>query len=141
MSFKLKSEDITKINNALGAKAKEFEGAYTWSIKNQDNSKPMVFTIFDNVDLGGSKGAMVSVQTRHGYYELHDLNSIIYFEPDEVILIKSDDEYISCLIIGGGCTCSLYSNIKRNLLKADFADLHPAVLLSAMQLSITENII
>jgi hypothetical protein len=111
-------------------------------LKSPDNSKPLVFTIYNSVDLGGGiTGSMVSVQTRHGYYELHGINEILFFEPDEIILIKSDDKYLSCLILGSECTCSVYSNIRRDILKSDFSELHPAVLLSAMQLSITESVI
>jgi hypothetical protein len=63
----------------------------------------------------------------------------MFFEPDEIIFIAHDNEFMSSLIIGKQCTCSLYSNISVKILKSDFADLHPAVLLSAMQLSIAES--
>jgi hypothetical protein len=35
----------------------------------------------------------------------------------------------------------MYANISRDVLGADFAELDPAVLLSAMQLSLTESIL
>lgn len=140
MSFKISEVEVKKINSTLGSEAKEFDGAWTWTLKSPDNVKPLVFSIYNNIDLGGQEGSMVSVQTRHGYYELHGITSIMFFEPDEVILIREESELLSCLIIGSGCTCSLYSNIRRSLLKADFAELHPAVLLAAMQLSITESV-
>lgn len=142
MGFILKKDDLQKIDSTLGATHKAFEASYTWSLKSPDNAKPMVFTIYDQVDLGGGlEGALVSVQTRHGYYELHNINNLMFFEPDEIILISSTTEFLSCLIIGSSSTCSLYSNISRSLLRSDFSELHPAVLLSAMQLSITDSIV
>lgn len=142
MGFILKDEDLKKIDTTLNATHKAFEGSYSWSLKSADNAKPMLFTIYDQVDIGGdSVGSLVSVQTKHGYYELHDINKLMFFEPDEIILISSTPENLSCLIIGSESTCSLYSNIKRSLLSRDFSDLHPAVLLSAMQLSITESLV
>jgi len=45
------------------------------------------------------------------------------------------------LVIGKNSTCSLFSNINKDLIKLNFAELHPAVLMAAMQLSITESVI
>ncbi|MDX9790712.1 MAG: hypothetical protein WC313_07865 [Candidatus Kapaibacterium sp.] len=140
MSFIFSKEEIEKIDQTLKSRHQEFEGGWTWTLKSDDNSKPLVFTAYNDVDLGNSNGSLVSVQTRHGYYELHGINSLMYFEPDEIILIKYDETRLSCLIIGSACTCSLYSDISRELLHRDFSELHPAVLLAAMQLSITESL-
>jgi hypothetical protein len=63
------------------------------------------------------------------------------FEPDEVIFIQATSDKVSSLIIGKNCSCSMYANISRDVLGADFAELDPAVLLSAMQLSLTESIL
>lgn len=141
MKFKINEELIDKIDQTLGTTHKTFEGSWTWLLKSPDNAKPLVFSIYDNIELGGYEGALVSVQTRHGYYELHGINNIMFFEPDEIILIKSNPDNLSCIIIGSECTCSLYSNISLGLLRSDITELHPAVLLAAMQLSITESII
>ncbi|MBX3044341.1 MAG: hypothetical protein KIT33_14345 [Candidatus Kapabacteria bacterium] len=141
MKFKINSDIIKKIDDTLGAEHQTFEGAVTWTLKSPDNFKPLVFTIYQDVHLGDIEGAMVSVQTRHGYYELHDISAMMFFEPDEVIFIQNDTDKLSCLIIGSECTCSLYSNISKELLRQDFAELHPAVILSAMQLSITESVL
>jgi hypothetical protein len=62
------------------------------------------------------------------------------FEPEEVIFINQKDDLLSSLIIGKNCTCSLFSNINRHILNADFNTLDPSVLLAAMQLSLTESI-
>ncbi len=139
MSYSIEDSVIQKINQILNTQATEFENTWTWSLKSKEPAKQMVFSIYSDIDLGGETGSMVSVQTRYGYYELHGISSVIFFEPDEVIFIRNDKTYLSCLIIGSECSCSLYSNIRIDLIKSDFSELHPAVLLSAMQLSITEN--
>jgi len=134
------NDDIEKISLILGVEPKAYESAWTWTLVNEDYSKPLVFTIYAGIDLGvNTNGSMVSAQTMHGYYELHDIKSFMFFEPDEIIFVTHDNEFLSSLIIGKQCTCSLYSNISVKILKSDFADLHPAVLLSAMQLSIAES--
>lgn len=132
--------DIRKISELLEAEPKVYDNAWIWTLVNIDYSKPLVFTLYSGIDIGAeSEGAIVSVQTVHGYYELHGVKSYMFFEPDEVIFISVEGEYMSSLIIGKQCTCSLYSNISLKILKSDFSELHPAVLLSAMQLSIAES--
>lgn len=142
MSYNFTDEDIKTINQILGVKSKVFEDSWTWNIKDPDEYKPLIFSIYNNIDLGSdSKGSMITVQTRHGYYELHNCIKVMPFEPDEIIFLSQNENYLSCLIIGRQSTCSLFSNINRQLLKSDFAELHPAVLMAAMQLSITEIVL
>lgn len=134
--------DINKITEVLKSEPDDFGNAFSWKITNKDNSKPMMVTLYKEAKLGTQQsGSLVSVQTRHGYYELHSITNYLVFEPDEIIFINANSELLSCLIIGKECTCSLYSNIRREILNADFSELDSAVLLSAMQLSITENLL
>jgi hypothetical protein len=142
MGYLFTEEDIKVISDTIGIKPKQFEDSWTWNIKDPGETKPLIFTLYNHIDLGAGKiGSLLSVQTRHGYYELHNCTSFMPFEPDEIIFMQSGIEYLTCLIIGKQSTCSLFSNIKRELLKSDFSELHPAVLMSAMQLSITESIL
>lgn len=142
MNELFKKEDIEIINKVLGTDAEVYGNAYSWKLINSENTKPMVITLYKSAEIGiGRQGSLISVQTRHGYYELHDIATYLVFEPDEIIFVHANDEYISSLIVGKQCTCSLYSNIRREILNADFAELDSAVLLSAMQLSITENML
>lgn len=135
-------KDIEKVSEILNQVPKKNENSWTWSLKNNDNSKPLVFTIYTNIKITDHDfGNLISVQTQHGYYELHNISAYMFFEPDEVIFINSHLDLISCLIIGKQSTCSLYANIKRDTLNSDFIELDPAALLSAMQLSIVENIL
>lgn len=133
--------DIDKINSILSVQAQDYGNAFSWKLTNKDNTKPMVVTLYNEVNTGNDRSSLISVQTRHGYYELHDVTNYLIFEPDEIIFINASETKLSSLIIGKECTCSLYSNINREILKADFSDLDSAVLLSAMQLSITENLL
>ncbi len=133
-------DDINKISTIMQINCKEFVGGWTWIIKSTDNSKPMVATLHNNVNLGDDIfGSIISIQTQFGYYELHNIDKYIFFEPDELIFISSTKEYLSCLTIGRQSVCSLFSNIKREILSEDISELDPAVLMAAMQLSITES--
>ncbi len=142
MNFKFADTDIKKISDILSCPPKQFGSGWSWQMKNTETGQGLVFSIYNEVGLGGGKtGVLVSVQTQHGYFELHDCNGYLIFEPDEVIFLSATGDKVSSMSIGRSATCSLYSNISRDILNADFAALDPAVLLSAMQLSITESVL
>jgi hypothetical protein len=140
MSFTFDKETIERISSVLGTDAERSGDSWSWKLTDPNNPKPLVCSLYNKVGINNKEMTMLSVQTRHGYYEIHNITNYMIFEPDEVIFISSEGSKISCLILGKEGSCSLYSNIEKDLLNADFADLDPALLLSAMQLSITENV-
>lgn len=83
---------------------------------------------------------VVSAQTIHGYFELHHVDRYVPVEPGEVIFVAEQDDRISGLVVGQEGTCSLFANVTRAALSADFATLEPPLLLAAMQLGLTEVI-
>ena len=100
----------------------------------------MIINLYNSINFDGDKeGSIISVQTRHGYYELHNITNYIVFEPDEIIFICSKKKTLSCLIVGKGNTCSFFANIQKKMLRRDPTELDPAVLLAVMQLSLIEN--
>ncbi len=141
MSFFFNKEDVKKIEEVLEAQAQEVENSFSLRLSNPKTHQALSLTIFNEVKLGGdSVGTLISVQTNHGYFELHNCTNYMIFEPEEVIFINQKDEVLSSLIIGKNCTCSLFSNINKHILNSDFNALDPSVLLAAMQLSLTESI-
>lgn len=144
MNFSITEADIQIINDTLGVKSKSRDDSHTWALKNSKNDQSIVFTLYNKVVISpkeGATGVLISAQTKHGYFELHDINAFMIFEPDEIIFVRSFDDKVSCLVIGKNCNCSMYSNIDKNILNTNFTELDPAILLSAMQLSLTESII
>lgn len=142
MKYSFTNEDAHKISETLGCKAKEFDNSWSWKLSNSKTQHSMVFTVYKEVKLSRNRiGGLLSVQTLYGYYELHGLTGYVIFEPDEVIFVNEDGNKVSCIIIGKECTCSMFSNISKSVIHADFTKLDPAVLLSAMQLSLTETVL
>jgi hypothetical protein len=142
MNFNFQEKDIQSICKILNAKCQEYNGSWTLQLTDSDTKQSLVVSIYNNIQLGKNKsGSLISVQTLHGYFEIHDLIGYLIFEPDEVIFVQSSIEAVSCMIIGKKCTCSLFTNINKEILKSDFNTLDPAVLMSAMQLSLTESIL
>lgn len=142
MEFSFSDDNIKQISEILGHNADKIGNSWSWQLTNSDSGQQLVVTLSNDVSLGkGRNGALVSVQSHHGYYELHECMGFVIFEPDEVIFVNCNGGLVSSLIVGKGSTCSCYSNVSRDILSADFSSLDPAVLLSAMQLSLTESIL
>jgi len=140
MSFKITNDNIDKLAKVLGVELNSSEDGWTWKMSNPINNQALICTIYNNAGLGEDKtGVLISCQTKHGYFELHDCNGFMVFEPDEVIFINANEKFVSSITIGKESTCSMFSNIDRSILGADFSELDPAVLLSAMQLSLAEQ--
>lgn len=134
--------DIKKISSILDCEPKSIGNSTTWALTNKEIKQQLFLTVNNDVQLGGNQtGTLVSVQTQHGYFELHDCNQFITFEPEEIIFLSNGIDHVSCLVIGKSGTCSLFGKVNKGLIGTDIVKLDSAVLLAAMQLSLTESIL
>ncbi len=142
MSYYFTKDDINSISKVLGGELREYENSWSCKLNNPETSQTLVLSIHNKIQLNkNNSGSLISVQTQHGYFEIHGVMSYMVFEPDEVIFVFFNEETLSSLIIGKRCSCSMFVNISRDILNADFSELDPAVLMAAMQLSLTESIL
>ena len=81
---------------------------------------------------------VLSAQTSYGYFELHNVRRYVPVEPDEVIVVAEEGNRVSGLVVGSLGNCSLFANVDRSILSADFREIEPSLLLAAMQLGLTE---
>ncbi len=142
MHYTFTNDDIEKISGILQTEVQNNDNNWTWRVNNPVTKQSFVISINNNVALSDNVAiSVISIQTKQGYYELHDCIAYLVFESDEIIFVQASDKYVSCLVISKQGTCSMYSNISRDILKADFNKLDPAILMSAMQLSLTESVL
>ena len=130
------SETIETIARILGARQESIGADTVLYFGPEGKSSGVVLTI-SAVEDGST---ILSAQTVHGYFELHNVGRYVPVEPGEVIFVAEEGERISGLVVGSEGTCSLFANVERSTLSADFASLEPARLLAAMQLGLAENI-
>lgn len=148
MAYTFTSDDIGLIAQTLNTEMKSVERSWYAQLTNSATRQSLAITIHNETVLdGGSNssehiiGSMVTAQTQHGYFELHDCIGYVKIEPDEIIFVSMQGNHISSLVIGASCTCSQFANIHKSLLTSDFALLDSSVLMAAMQLSLTEPIV
>ncbi len=141
-SFTFSSEDIRRITEIVGTQPQSHDGEHLFMLSNQQTRQSLTLNVSSSVDLGDDRrGALVIAQTQHGYFELHDCTGFMVFEPDELIFVSANDTHISGLVVGRQCTCSMFTNVRKSNLSADFAELDPRLLMSAMQLSVAEMLL
>jgi hypothetical protein len=133
---KFTNEDIESIAGILEAKKDSIGQETVLYIGSGRSAPPVVLTL---TNLAGDHD-LVSAQTVHGYFELHNIGRFVPVEPGEVIFVSEEENRISGLVVGKEGTCSLFANVDRAALSADFTTLEPALLLAAMQLGLAENI-
>ncbi len=145
MAFTFSSDDIAGIVQMLGSAPQHHTSdghdEYFFNLSNEQTRQSLTLTLANNVELGGEgseREALVIAQTQHGYFELHGCTAFMVFEPDEIIFIRADGERISGMVVGKQCTCSMFVDVCRENLSANYAELDPRLLMSAMQLSVTE---
>lgn len=123
--------DIDRLESFLGIEAERSGADATIDINRENAAKRIVVNLFETDD-----GDVLSVQTGFGYFELHDPLGFVTVEPDEVIFFAGEGDHLSCLLVGGSGTCSVFANVDRRLLDAEPSDLDPAHMLAAMQLGL-----
>jgi hypothetical protein len=135
-------EDIRKISEILKVEPEYVGGSYILNLFNKDLHQLLFLSINNDIDYeNNEQSSIVSVQTQYGYFELHNCTNYMLFEPDEVIFINSSEDKVSCLIVSKDANCSMFSDIKRAILKTDISQLNSSVLLAAMQLSLIEKVL
>ena len=130
------AETLDSIVTLLGAR-REALGSDTVLYIESGGPTPAIVLTIASLDKGAS---VISAQTIHGYFELHDVDRVVPVETGEVIFVAERDDRISGLVVGKEGTCSLFSNVARATISADFTTLEPPLLLAAMQLGLAENI-
>ncbi len=134
-------QTINSITKFLETQAEVSENSWCWKLFNPETKNFLFLTIYQNVPLNNTYINLASVQTNFGYFELHNFTKIVFVEPNEIAFIQHDKSKLNCLIVGKNCTCSLYSNINREIIKYNLSELNSALLLSALQLALFEDTI
>ncbi|GAB5466468.1 MAG: hypothetical protein Kapaf2KO_19040 [Candidatus Kapaibacteriales bacterium] len=131
-----------EISDTLGVQHKETDGGYVWSVKNDKNKQQLILTVYPAAELSPNhKGVLVSVQTTYGYFELHGPSMMFAVEPDEIVFVQENETCLTSMTIGGSAALSMFSNISKEIVGSDYSELDPAVLLAAMQLSLTDSLV
>jgi hypothetical protein len=132
----LNKESSKKIEELFGNLFEIQDDCFSIKIKNIKNKNFISLNLFFEE---GNTG-LVSVYTDNAHLQLQSCEGFILSNMlEEVIFISETDDKISGLIISKQGDCSLYSNVKKDLLNKDFMELTSEKLLAAVALSVVES--
>ncbi len=135
--------DVNEIKAIIGEPNEESANAFSWLINKLDTKDKLLLNIYTDVKIGDATEGitLVSAQNNQGYFELHNCNKYLLFEPDEVIFLSEYEGRISSLVVSANGNLSVFSNINSEILKQDIGEIDAALLMSAMQLSIADSVL
>jgi len=132
----LNKESAKKIETLFEQPFEDQVECLSLKIKNIKNKNFISLDIFfEEGDTG-----LVSVYTDNAHLQLQSCRGFILSNMlEEVIFVSETDDKISGLIISKQGDCSLYANVKKELLNKDFMELSSEKLLAAVALSVVES--
>ncbi len=132
----LNRESAKKIESLFENPFEDQDDCLSLKIRNIKNKNFISLNLFFEE---GNTG-LVSVYTDNAHLQLQSCDGFILSNMlEEVIFIAESDDKISGLIISKQGDCSLYSNVKKELLNKDFMELSSEKLLAAVALSVVES--
>jgi hypothetical protein len=140
---RITKRDIDKIAKALDAEEVRKEKDHYWlRICCSAEKRALILEIYPSIPLGAERGTLVVVYTSTSHLQLHSCSGyVISDDLGEVTFVGEFGGKLSGLVIEKGAACSLYANVKRELLSGDFTKLGVEVMLSSVALSLTEGIL
>jgi hypothetical protein len=136
-------KDIDKISDCLKAESvRKEKDHFRIKISAEEGRRTVILEIYPEVTLGKGKGPMLVVYTSNAHLQLHSCSGYVKSEElGEVTFVGESAGKVSGLVVERQAACSLYANVKRELLSGDFTKLGVEVMLSGVALSLAEEII
>ena len=132
----LNRESVKKIEFLFNGNFDDSGESLSLKIKNIKNKNYISLDIF----LESENTGLISVYTDNAHLQLQSCSGFILSNMlEEVIFISECSDSISGLIISKQGDCSLYANLKKELLNKDFMELSSEKLLAVVALSVVES--
>ncbi|MGB8658621.1 MAG: hypothetical protein WCE90_12695 [Candidatus Zixiibacteriota bacterium] len=136
-------KDIDKISHCLKAQSVVRErDHFRLKVVAEEGRRTLILELYPEVTLGKGKGPMVVVYTANAHLQLHNCSGYVTSEElGEVTFVGQSSDKVSGLVVEGEAACSLYADVKRELLSGDFTKFGVEVMLSGVALSLAEEIL
>lgn len=143
MAFSFSDTDLDRIGAALGVSAEREGGTVRYSLAHAPSGRRLALEVTPEVTLpdgvDADTTALVSVYGTNAFLQLQGCTGFVESEElGEVIFFARQNGRVSGLTVERQAGCSLYANVSEKLLSADFTQLPPEIMMSAVALSMSE---
>lgn len=140
--FKFTEDDIKKIEKTLGVTSIKRPKHYRFEFSNEEKNLSLNIELYPETEIGNRSGNLITIYTNYGIQQLHFCTGYIASELlGEITFIAEQVDHFSAFVIEKEGGFSYYANIDKSLVRADFAQLAPAVMMTGVALSIVEPIL
>jgi len=134
-------EIISGIEKLFDTSFSSTENSIILDIKNEATNYKIHLEMFPDEVKSNEENYLISVYTNNCHLQLQNCKRIIISQMlEEIIFISETGDKLSGLIISKRGDCALYSNVDKDVLSKDFSELNSEKLLSAVALSVSEEI-
>ena len=142
MAFAFNDADFDRLAAALGVAPQREGTVVRFALADEASGRRLALEVTPTVDLpGGGTTSLVSVYGPSTFVQLHGCTGLVASEElGEAIFFAREAGRVSGLVVERQAGCSLYANVADALLSADFTQLPPDVMMSAVALSMSESL-
>ena len=135
--------DFDRLAAALGVPAEHEGNTVRFALAHTPSGRRLAVEVTPEVDLPEGLEAeatsLVSVYGSNAFLQLQGVTGVVASEElGEVIFFARQGGKVSGLVVERQAGCSLYANVSEKLLSADFTQLPPEIMMSAVALSMSE---
>lgn len=142
MAFTFTLTDIGQLEKFFGVSARSLGPLVRFELSPADPVRKLALELYPRVPIGSSTGSLVCVYTPGAHLQLHACSGFVISESlGQVTFVGFREGKVSGLIVEREGGCSLYANVERSLLSADFMKLAPEVMPAAVALSLTDTLL
>jgi hypothetical protein len=142
MNFQFTDKDFSMIADVLGAELESKANYAKLVLKNPESGRQIILEIYEEVEYLGRKSNLLVVHTGTSHMQMHNCAGFIPSEMlGEVAFISENGGSISGVIVEKGASISIYTNVDRKILTADFSQMRPEIMMAGLSLGLAEHIL
>ncbi|WP_457652376.1 hypothetical protein [Rhodocaloribacter sp.] len=146
MAFVFSDTDIERIASVLGVTPIRDGSLARFELHDAQSGRSLTLEIKMTLELPpetgfGGPANLISIYAASSFLQLQNCTGFLASkELGEVIFVAKQGGITNGLVIEREAGCSLYANVDDRLLSADFTQLPPEMIMSAVALSMTESL-
>ena len=142
MIFKFEEKHYREIAETLQGELEIEEGYAKITVDNPPEGRFVILEIHPKVSYLEEEGNLLVIHTTTSHMQMHNCLGYVASEMlGEVMFVSESTGNLSGVIVEKGAGVTIYTNIKRKLLSADFSALSPEVMMAAIALSLADHLL